>query len=107
MTGDTGYSLANSGLWVCDLALGPTDCGSGTAVFGAVPAILIGTALLLAGIAAVLVVAWRRPDRLTLLVALAVLSLAFFVLPTRVHERYVYPFFAVGAILAAISWRVA
>ena len=59
----------------------------------------------LAGIVAVLVVAWRRPDRLTLLVALAVLSLAFFVLPTRVHERYVYPFFAVGIILAAISWR--
>jgi hypothetical protein len=105
VTGDTGYSLANSGLWVCDLALGPDPCGSGTAVFGAVPAILVGTALLLVGIGAVLVVAWRRPDRLTLLVALAVLSLAFFVLPTRVHERYVYPFFAVGIILAAISWR--
>ncbi len=105
MPGDTGYSLANSGLWVCDLPLGAEPCGSGTAVFGAIPAILIGTALLLAGIAAVLVVAWRRPDRLTLLVALAVLSLAFFVLPTRVHERYVYPFFAVGIILAAISWR--
>ena len=54
-----------------------------------------------------LVVAWRRPDRLTLLVALAVLSLAFFVLPTRVHERYVYPFFAVGIILAAISLALA
>ncbi len=107
--GDTGYSLANSGLWVCDLPLGADACGSGTAVFGVVPAILVGTALLLAGIAAVLVVAWRRPDRLTLLVGLAVLSLAFFVLPTRVHERYVYPFFAVGIILAAISprWRPA
>ena len=25
--------------------------------------------------------------------------------PTRVHERYGYPFFAMGVILAAISWR--
>ena len=37
------------------------------------------------------------------------LALAFFVLPTRVHERYGYPFFALGIILAAISprWRIA
>jgi C-terminal four TMM region of protein-O-mannosyltransferase/Dolichyl-phosphate-mannose-protein mannosyltransferase len=107
--GDTGYSLANSGLWVCDHPLGADACGSGTAVFGAVPAIVVGTVLLLAGIGAVLWVAARRPDRLTLLVGLAVLALAFFVLPTRVHERYVYPFFAVGIILAAISarWRPA
>ena len=53
----------------------------------------------------ILVVVARRPDRLTLLVALAVLALAFFVVPTRVHERYGYPFFAMGVILAAISWR--
>ena len=54
---------------------------------------------------AILVVVARRPDRLTLLVGLAVLALAFFVVPTRVHERYGYPFFAMGVILAAISWR--
>ena len=52
-----------------------------------------------------LVVVARRPDRLTLLVGLAVLALAFFVVPTRVHERYGFPFFALGVILAAISWR--
>ena len=66
---------------------------------------LVGTALLLASIALVLWVVARRPDRLTLLVGLAVLALAFFVVPTRVHERYGYPFFALGAILAAVSWR--
>ena len=46
---------------------------------------------------------------MTLLVGLAVLALAFFVVPTRVHERYGYPFFALGAILAAVSvrWRLA
>ena len=58
---------------------------------------------------AALWVAARHPDRLTLLVVLAVLALAFFALPTRVHERYGFPFFALGAILFAISprWRVA
>jgi len=34
-----------------------------------------------------------------LVVALAVMAIAFFILPTRVHERYLYPFFALGAIL--------
>ena len=36
---------------------------------------------------------------------MTVLAVAFFILPTRVHERYLYPFFALGAILAAFSWR--
>ena len=107
--GSLGDSLANAGLWVCDYAGTAADCGSGSAVFGPVPAIVIGTALLLAAIALILVAVARRPDRLTLLVGLAVLALAFFVVPTRVHERYGYPFFALGVILAAISirWRVA
>ncbi len=100
-----GQSLANAGLWVCDYAGSVKDCGSGVAVFGGIPAVVIGTALLLLSIIAILVVVARRPDRLTLLVALAVLALAFFVVPTRVHERYGYPFFAMGVILAAISWR--
>ena len=75
------------------------DCGWGTAIIGPIPAIVVGTALLLGVFAVVLVVAARRPDRLTLLVALAVLALAFFVVPTRVHERYGYPFFALAVIL--------
>ena len=61
--------------------------------------------LLLASIVLVLWMVARRPDRLTVLVGLAVLALAFFAVPTRVHERYGYPFFAVGVILAAVSWR--
>jgi C-terminal four TMM region of protein-O-mannosyltransferase/Dolichyl-phosphate-mannose-protein mannosyltransferase len=107
--GSLGYSLANAGSWVCDYAGTAADCGSGTAVFGGIPAVVIGTTLLIATIGIVLWVVARRPDRLTLLVGLAVLALAFFVVPTRVHERYGYPFFAMGVILAAISvrWRVA
>jgi hypothetical protein len=34
-----------------------------------------------------------------------VLAFAFYAVPTRVHERYLVPFFAVGAILAAGSIR--
>ena len=44
-----------------------------------------------------------------MLIGLAVLAVAFFILPTRVHERYLYPFVALGAILGAASlrWRIA
>jgi hypothetical protein len=53
-----------------------------------------------------MVVLWRRhDDRRALLVALAVMAVAFFVLPTRVHERYLYPFFALGAILLVLRPR--
>ena len=47
----------------------------------------------------------RRPDRLTILVGVCVLSLAFFAVPTRVHERYLFPLFGLAAILFAFSWR--
>jgi Gpi18-like mannosyltransferase/outer membrane protein assembly factor BamB len=113
--GDTGLTLAKNGLWMCDMTgitpnlRGGERCSAGTAFIGPFPALVVGTALLLATIGIVLVYAARNPDRRTLLVALAVLALAFFVVPTRVHERYVYPFYALGAILAAVSlrWRVA
>ena len=69
-------------------------------------ALCICSAVLLLGTAAL--VAWavaRRPDRLTILVGVAVLALAFFAAPTRVHERYLFPFFGLAAILLAFSWR--
>ncbi len=102
-----GDGLAVNGQWIRD-ASGPNPGDTGFA-FGPVPAVLVGSALLFA---AVLAVGWlvsRRPDRLTILVGLSVLAVAFFVLPTRVHERYMFPFFALGAILAAVSsrWRIA
>ena len=45
----------------------------------------------------------RSPSRS--LVALTILAIAFFVVPTRAHERYLFPFFGLGAILLAVSWR--
>ncbi len=108
--GNTGSSLASAGLWICDNTGIPADqCTAGTALIAGIPAVLVGGVLLVIAIGLVLWTAARNPNRLTLLVALAVLALAFFVLPTRVHERYGYPFFALGAILFAVSprWRIA
>ncbi len=113
--GDLGYSLAADGYWICDTPnVAPNDsggdrCSTGTVTFGPIPAVLVGTTLLLASIALVLWLVARSPDRATLLVGLALLAMAFFVVPTRVHERYMFPFFALGAILAAVSirWRLA
>ena len=121
-------SIALSRSWICDSTITPAAAGQlrlgdwviwswpestqtcDPGVFiGAFPAALVGVGLFL--LATAIVVWWvgRRPDRVTMLVGLAVLALAFFVLPTRVHERYLFPLAAVGAILAAVSvrWRIA
>ena len=103
--GDTGNSLANSGLWVCDGPWGADACGSGVASFGPIPAVLVGTVAMLVVVAIVSLLAARRPDRLTLLLGLTILAIAFYVVPTRVHERYAYPAFALAIMLAAIAWR--
>jgi hypothetical protein len=105
VSGDTGNSLANSHLWVCDGSWGPTICGSGVATFGPVPAVLVGGLLMLAVTVLVSLIAAWHPDRLTILVSLTVLAIAFYVVPTRVHERYAYPVFALAIMLAAIAWR--
>jgi Gpi18-like mannosyltransferase len=123
--------IAASRSWVCDsqivaappseFRIGPfvipelsfpgstvDQCPDGVFI-GAFPAALVGMALFLIAAAIVLWFIARRPDRLTMVTGLAVLALAFFILPTRVHERYLFPLTAIGAILAAVSlrWRVA
>ncbi|MEA2538063.1 MAG: hypothetical protein QOF11_2297 [Chloroflexota bacterium] len=121
-----GNGLAQNGQWLRDVAGDQT--GQAATLLAGIPAVYIGTALLLTAIAVVVIVVarWARPTLLTLdgvgrriavvtderrllVVALTVLALVFFVLPTRVHERYLYPAFALGAILAASSlrWRIA
>jgi hypothetical protein len=74
-------------------------------VIGGLPAVAVG-----AGLLAVigLVVSGGllvRDGRLPILLGLALLAFAFYAVPTRVHERYLVPFFAVGAILAAGALR--
>jgi len=116
-----GNGLAANGTWVCDALLPPAMAGSpdapclavapppGVGLVLGVPAVLVGSVGLLAVILATCVLVALRPDRRTILVGLAILALAFFVVPTRVHERYLFPFYAVAAILAAVSrrWAVA
>lgn len=40
-----------------------------------------------------------RDDRLTILLAFAVVAFAFYAVPTRVHERYLFPLFPSAALL--------
>jgi Gpi18-like mannosyltransferase len=105
-----GNGLAATGGWICDTVIanpvaGGAVCPTGFQVFGFIPAVAVGAAFLAFAFVVVSGIVAVRPDRLTLLVGLTVLAVAFFILPTRVHERYLYPFFALGAILAAFSWR--
>ncbi|MFM2105678.1 MAG: hypothetical protein RL338_710 [Chloroflexota bacterium] len=100
-----GRGVVADGTWVRDapgLALEPY------LAFGPVPAVVVGTVLLLIAIVAIGAVVVRRPTRGTVIAALAVLAIAFFVVPTRVHERYLFPFIPLALILAARSdrWRL-
>jgi len=81
--------------------------GSGSLASGPIPGVVVGAALLIGGFVVGLWAAFRRDDRATVLVTAVVLSAAFFVLPTRVHERYLFPVFALLPILAVWSrrWR--
>jgi hypothetical protein len=104
-----GNGVAANGTWACDTiilhATPPTPSCPDAVMIGPVAAVYVGAALLaIAFLIVCAFVAWR-PDRLTILTGLAILSVAFFVLPTRVHERYLFPFIAIAAILAAVSWR--
>jgi hypothetical protein len=70
-------------------------------VIGGLQAVTLG-ALLLA--AAGLLVAGGlllRADRLAIILGFTVVAVAFYCLPTRVHERYLFPVLGSGALLAA------
>ena len=101
-----GQSVATAGgaLWMPD---SPVPDAAAWGAIGPVPAALVGAALLLGTAAVVAWVVARRPDRLTILVGVSVLALAFFAAPTRVHERYLFPFFGLAAILFAFSMALA
>jgi hypothetical protein len=108
-----GSGLAANGTWACDTPIpnpppGGTFCPDAVMI-GPIPAVYVGAGLMLAAFLIVaLLVAWR-PTKLSILVGVTILAIAFFMLPTRVHERYLFPFIAVGAILAAgsVRWRIA
>jgi Gpi18-like mannosyltransferase len=68
--------------------------------------VYVGGVLLLVGlVAALLPLRWRQDLPMILAVG-AFVVFAFYFLPTRVHERYLFPAMAVLAPLAAANWRV-
>ncbi len=69
------------------------------------PYVGIGALLLGAGLIASLVPLRRGRDLATVLTVGMMLAFAFYFLPTRVHERYLFPAFAVAAPLAAVDLR--
>ncbi len=63
----------------------------------------IGGALLVAGILGSLLPLRRGSDLATLLAVGLFLAFAFYFLPTRVHERYLFPALALAAPFAAVD----
>lgn len=69
------------------------------------PYVGIGAVLLLAGLIVSLLPLLRGHDLAIVLTVGMMLAFAFYFLPTRVHERYLFPAFAVAAPLAAVDRR--
>jgi hypothetical protein len=70
-------------------------------VVGGISAATLGAAMLLSTAAVVGIGLLRRDGHLPILLGFSVMAFAFYALPTRVHERYLFPFFVTGAILAS------
>lgn len=68
--------------------------------------VYIGAVLLLLGLTAALLPLRRQQDLWTILAVGAFVIFAFYFLPTRVHERYLFPAMAILAPFAAANWRV-
>ena len=92
-----GSGLLLNGGWGSDLA---------PLITGGPPAVFYGATLLIGAILAALWAA-RGDTRVRTVAALTFIAIAFFVLPTRVHERYLYPAIPLTLALAAAlpRWR--
>ena len=91
--------------WGCDVppvppALGCNGPGLAFAVGGfAVSWQLLGTLLFAAAALVALWQVWRHDEPEGILLGALLVAVAFFVVPTRVHERYLFPAIALGALL--------
>jgi predicted membrane-bound dolichyl-phosphate-mannose-protein mannosyltransferase len=89
---------------------GPLAFGGGwssdtVGLLGPLPGVLIGGILLALGFAVgILRLAWQD-DRRSIVIVATFLALAFFMLPTRVHERYMFPIFGLLPLLAVVDRR--
>jgi predicted membrane-bound dolichyl-phosphate-mannose-protein mannosyltransferase len=74
-------------------------------LLGPLPGVVIGGVLLALGFAVGIARAAWRDDRRTILTITIFLALAFYMLPTRVHERYMFPIFGLLPLLAVVDRR--
>jgi len=65
-----------------------------------------GMSLFVVAYSAILLRYWRRNDRRALLWACLAITFSLFMLPTRVHERYLFPAIVFAALLAATAPRL-
>ena len=65
-----------------------------------------GMALFGAAYALILIRYWRRPDAQAIIWAAFAIAFAAFMLPTRVHERYLLPALTLAALAAALAPRL-
>ena len=98
------WALVGSG-GAAPLAFGGGWSSDTIPLLGPLPAFAIGTALLVAGFAlGAARLAWSD-DRRSIIIVAIFLALAFFILPTRVHERYMFPVFGLLPLLAVVDRR--
>ena len=76
---------------------------------GPITPLVVGVVLLALGYLWGFIRALVAPDRWTVILATTWLAFGFFILPTRVHERYLFPVFALLPLLAVVRtrWMVA
>ena len=67
---------------------------------------IAGVVLLVAGLLVACVPLWQRRDTAAFLAAGAIAACAFYFLPTRAHERYLFPAFVLLLPLAALRARL-
>ncbi len=67
----------------------------------------VGTLLFAVAAIGALIMVARRDDLRGVLLASLVLAIAFFVLPTRVHERYLFPALVLGGPARLLGTRLA
>lgn len=72
---------------------------------GPVPMVYVGFAAFVMAAIAILDSWRRRRSELRTLEAAALLALAFFLFPTEIHERYIFPFFPFAALVAVTDRR--
>ncbi|MEO8626452.1 MAG: hypothetical protein ABI452_07105, partial [Candidatus Limnocylindrales bacterium] len=94
--------LAFGGGWSYDSV---NQAGEVVPLLGPLPGVIIGGILLAVGFAfGILRLAWQD-DRRSIVAVAIFMAFAFFMLPTRVHERYMFPIFGLLPLLAVVDRR--